>query len=333
MVRRTVAAGLGLLVVILLVLGVRGCLDARKERALKDYVQDVASLTDRSDEQATALFELLSGPGGREQAVDIENSLNQLRLGSAQLVGESRDLDVPDEAERAQRYLIEALEFRRDGLAAIADSLPTALGDEERREGTERVTAQMLLFMASDVVYSQRFVPNIQGTLEDEDLTDEVRIPRSQFVPDIDWLQPSFVAERVGRIRTGRGGDREAAPGLHGNGVAGTTLGGQALAPGGGSTTVNLADDLEFGVQVANQGESTETDVIVRISVGRGDDAIELEETLDTIAAGETKTVTVPLAEQPPTGQTVPVIVEVEPVPGEEKTDNNEQQFSVIFTR
>jgi hypothetical protein len=29
----------------------------------------------------------------------------------------------------------------------------------------------------------------------------------------------------------------------------------------------------------------------------------------------------------------VPIKVEVEPVPGEEKTDNNVQEFSVIFTR
>jgi hypothetical protein len=38
------------------------------------------------------------------------------------------------------------------------------------------------------------------------------------------------------------------------------------------------------------------------------------------------------LAEKPPTGENVPVNVEVEPVPGEEKTDNNSADFTVIFT-
>jgi hypothetical protein len=42
--------------------------------------------------------------------------------------------------------------------------------------------------------------------------------------------------------------------------------------------------------------------------------------------------VTIPLTEQPPTGQNVPITVEVEPVPGEEMTDNNVQEFTVIFT-
>ena len=56
------------------------------------------------------------------------------------------------------------------------------------------------------------------------------------------------------------------------------------------------------------------------------------EDPIDTIAAGEIVPVTIPLGEEPPTGQSVPITVEVQAVPGEEKTDNNIQEFSVIFT-
>jgi hypothetical protein len=324
------AAGAGVLVLILLVLGVRGCLDARKERAIKDYVRDVAALAQESDQQSKSLFDLLSGSGGRDKAVDIENTLNGFRVASAQLVDRARDIDHPDELANAQRFLLEALEFRRDALAQIANALPGALGDQNRRQGTDQVTRQMQSFLTSDVIYIQRFVPNLRGELADEDLTDEVRIPRSQFLPDVNWLDPGFVSERVSGIRTGRGG--EAAPGLHGNGLGGVTLGGQALAAGG-SATIKLSRGLVFQVQVANQGENTETDVPVRVKVGKGADAIELEKQLDTIAAGETKTVALPLTEEPPTGQNVPIEVEVEAVPGEEKTDNNKGSFSAIFTR
>jgi len=110
------------------------------------------------------------------------------------------------------------------------------------------------------------------------------------------------------------------------------TLGGTTLNPGV-SASVQLSTDLAFDVQVANQGDSTETDVVVEVEVGEGDDAITLEGTLDTIAAGETKSVPVTLEEQPPTGQNVSITVTVQPVPGEGKTDNNSQTFSVIFTR
>ena len=326
------AAGAGLLLLILLVLGVRGCLNARKEQAIKDYVRDVGALVQESDQQSRALFQLLSGSsGGRDQAVDVENTLNQYRVQSAQLVDRARDTDHPDEVNQAQRYLLESLEFRRDGLAQIADALPQALGDQERRQGTDKVTAQMQSFLTSDVVYSQRFVPNLDTVLKDEDLAGEAKVPNSQFLPDIQWLEPGFVSQRVSRIRTGGGGG-PATPGLHGNGLGSVTLGGQTLSPGG-SASIQLARDLSFSVQVLNQGENTETDVEVKVTLGRGGDAIELSETLPSIAQGETKTVKVPLAEQPPTGQNVPITVEVVPVPGEKKTDNNKQTFSAIFTR
>ena len=332
MTRRLVAGGAGLILLILLVLAVRGCLSAREERAFKDYVQDVAAIVQESDQQGKGFFDLLSGPGGRDEAVDIENRLNGFRVQSAQLVDHAKETDHPKELDGAHRYLVETLEFRRDGLAQVADGLPTALGDQERREGTNRVAAQMQNFLASDVVYSQRFVPKLNEQLDKQNLQDEVRLPRSQFLPNIDWLEPRFVSERVSGIRSGRGGDREAEPGLHGNGIGSVSLAGQALSPGG-TANVKLAEDLQFEVQITNQGEHTETDVPVRIAVGRGDDAIELEEQVDSVGAGETKTVQVPLAEQPPTGEPTPVSVEVEAVPGEDKTDNNKQSYSVIFAK
>ena len=332
MVRRTVAAGAGLLVLILLVLAVRGCLNERKERSFKDYVQEVAGLSQDSVREGEALFDLLSARGGRDEAVEIENRLNAVRSESAELVDRAKDTDHPDELDSAHGALIEALEFRRDGIEEVADELPKALGDQDRREGATNVTAQMQSFLASDVIYTQRFVPRLHGALDKEGLAGEVRIPRSQFLPHIRWLEPRFVSDRISGIRTGRGGDEAAAPGLHGNGIGTVNVGGQALSPGG-TANVQLSEDLAFEVQIANQGEHTETDVPVRITVGRGDDAIEVEEELDSIAAGETKTVNVPLTDEPPTGDAVPISVEVEAVPGEEKTDNNKQTYSAIFTR
>jgi hypothetical protein len=138
----------------------------------------------------------------------------------------------------------------------------------------------------------------------------------------------------VNALRSGTaGGDEAATPGLHGNGLAAVALGGTPLTPGTTGATVQLTGDLAFDIQVQNQGENTENDVNVVVTVGEGNDAIELEEPIDTIAVGEIQTVTIPLSEQPPTGQNVPITVEVEPVPGEEMTDNNIQEFSVIFTR
>ena len=332
MVRRTIAIVAGLIVLILLVLGVRGCLNSRKESAMEDYVSDANALVRESNAQSRSLFRVLQGPGGQDQAVNTESSLNGLRVASSGLVDRTRDLDVPDELSTAQRYLLETLELRRDGLAGVANAIPQALADQERRQSTAQVSRMMRVFSASDVIYRGRYVPSLENSLEDEDVNADDPV-ESSFLPDTQWLDPTFVADQVAGIRSGQGGgDQTAAPGLHGNGLGTVTLGGVALVPGG-SATVPLTGDLAFEVQVANQGENTETDVTVTATVGEGSDAIDLDEQLDTIAAGETKTVSIPVNQQPPTGENVPVTVEVKPVPGEDMTDNNSGDFTVIFTR
>jgi hypothetical protein len=329
--RRTIALVAGLIVLILLVLLVRGCLNARKENAIEDYRDNSVELLRASSLEGEQLFEVLQSEGGTDQVVDIQNSLNGYRVESSELVDRAENLDVPDEVSSAQRYLLDVLELRRDGLARTADAMRTALGDQDRREGTQEVTRAMQTFLASDTIDQLRFRPDLNDALAEEDLS-QPRYP-APFVPDVEWLDAGFVADQVNALRSGTGGgDEAAAPGLHGNGIAAVTLGGTSLTPGG-SATVQLSGDLAFEIQVQNQGENTENDVIVRVTVGEGNDAIELEEPIDTIAVGEIQTVTIPLSEQPPTGQNVPITVEVEPVPGEEMTDNNTQDFTVIFTR
>ncbi len=315
------------MVLILLVLGVRGCLNARSEQALQDYVTDANELARQSNGESRSLFNLLQGSGGQQEAVNTENALNGLRVESSGLVDRARDLDVPDEVSTAQGYLLETLELRRDGLAAVADAIPGALADQERRQSTNRVSQMMRVFSASDVLYNLRYVPSVERAANEAEVATEDPV-ESTFLPDPEWLDPAFVADQVAGVRSGEDqGDDAAAPGLHGNGLGTVTLGGIALTPGG-SATVPLTDDLTFEVQVVNQGENTETDVPVLVTVGD----IEADGQVDEIAAGETQTVSISLPEQPPTGDAVDVEVEIEAVPGEEQTDNNAATFSVIFT-
>jgi hypothetical protein len=332
--RRGIAAIGVLILVILFVLLLRGCLDARKENAMEDYANRSAELMRESKLEGDALFDLLQSEGGTDQVVEIQSDLNGYRVSSSDRVDRARDLDAPGELADAHRYFIDVLELRRDGLALTADAMKTALGDQDRREGTEDVAFAMQMFLASDTIDMTRFRERLRQALEDEQLS-EPEFPRAFFVPDVEWLDPAFVADQVNALRSGTGGagDEEAAPGLHGNGLAAVSLGGTTLTPGATGTAVQLTGDLAFEIQVQNQGDNTETDVNVVVSVGEGDDAIELEEAIDTIAVGEIQTVTIPLTEQPPTGQDVPISVEVAAVPGEEMTDNNVQEFSVIFTR
>jgi hypothetical protein len=332
MVRRGIAAGAGLLVLILLVFGVRGCLDSRKDSAINDWVRDVDSLMKESNGESDALFEQLDGGGGGTD-VEVENALNSFRIQSAQLVDRANGLDHPGDLDTAQSQLVETLTFRAEGIAQIADALPSALTDGDQAEGAaKKIADAMQLFLTSDQIYVKRVLPEINSVLESAGLSQS--LAESTFLPDLAWLDPAEVADRLGGIASGGGetGDEEAAPGLHGNGLGTVTLGGQTLTPGG-STSVTASGDLSFDVQVLNQGENTETDVKVTATVGSGGDEITGEGVIETIAAGESQTVSIPLKGTPPTGQAVPIKIEVELVPGEdEAVGNNEADFSVIFT-
>jgi len=329
MVRRTIAIGGAVIAFILIVLLFRGCLDARKERAMQDYVRDTNDLVAQSNAESSRLFDILRTPSGQDQSVDRQNQANELRVDSATLVDRAHDLDVPDELSNANDYFVESLELRRDALNVVAEELPGALAQEERRSSTARIAQMMQVFLSSDVLLKSRYKPSLSDALDKEGIDATLPTnPQLTFVKDLDWLQPSFVADQIAGIR-GTGGS--ATPGLHGNGLGAVSLAGVALTPGA-PATVQLTRDTAFDVQVANQGDSTETDVVVTVTVGQGADATKLEETLPEIAPGETKNVTIPLNGQPPTGQNVPVKVAVKPVPGEEVTDNNEADFTVIFT-
>ena len=314
MVRRTIAIGGAVLLFILIVLLFRGCLDARKERAMEDYVRDANELVGLSKAESQQLFDILSAPSGEDQAVNRQNAANALKADSATLADRARDFDVPDELNDAQDYFLESLELRRDALSVVAAELPGALAQEERRSSTGRIAQMMQVLSATDVLLRSRYDVELRDALEQEDINATPANDRElTFVTNLDWLQPDFVADQIAGIR-GSGGS--ATPGLHGNGLGTVSLGGVALTPGG-SATVALSQDTAFDVQVVNQGESTETDVVVTVTVGSGGDAIKAEETIDEIAAGEAKNVTIPLSKQPPTGQNVGITVNVKAVPGE----------------
>jgi hypothetical protein len=317
-------------VLILLVFAFRGCLDARKERAMEDYVRGANELTKLSQAESKQLFDVLSAPSSTDQTINRRNQANALRVDSATLSDRAHALSVPDELSSANRYLVEALDLRRDGLAEVADQLAGALAQQDRRNSTGRIAEMMRVFSASDVLLTDRFWPGATEALKKQGVSATIDRASLPFIPDPQWLDPNFVADQIAGIRGTGGGS--ATPGTHGDGLGTVSLGGVALTPGV-SATVPLTSDIAFDVQVVNQGESTETDVQVQVSVGQGADAIKAEDTIPEIAAGEAKSVTIPLTKQPPTGQNVPITVRVKPVPGEQVTDNNTGEFTVIFTR
>jgi hypothetical protein len=332
MVRRAVAVGAGVLVLVLLILAVKGCRDSARKQAFRDYFRDVNGLMQQSNQESRALFGLLTRPG-TQSAVQLASNVNGYRGEAAQLVERAKGLDHPDELSPASQQVVQVLELRRDGIAGVAQELPTVLGDAGQQAAAAKIAVYMRNFLASDVLYTERVVPGLRKPAKREALDGELEIPKSHFITDLGWLSASTVADRVGRIRSGGSGG-PAAPGIHGTGLGTVTVkpGGQTLAQGG-AVDIKSSPNLSFDVQVMNQGQNDETDVPVKVSITGAGKPIVVQQRLPTIAAGQSKTVSIPLAAAPPTGRPVTVTVQIVGVPGEKNLTNNKGTFAAVFTQ
>lgn len=325
MVRRAIAAGVGILILILLVLGVRGCLNARKERAYENYVSDLSSIAAETQNLSQQFFTRLEDPGDLS-SLQFEAEIKADRGAAEGLLDRAEGLDTPDELAGAHDLIVLSYELRRDGLAVISDRIAATLGDEGAQRAIEQIAREMRTFVASDVLYA-RAVAQIEAALQDE----EIAIPEgepiaTQFLPaEPNWLDPEVVSDSLGGL-AGSGG--AATPGVHGLGLGAVTLLPTGAVLDDGAAVTAAADGAELEVEVENQGESEESDVTVSYELSDGESSSG-EEQIDTIAAGEIATVSLPI-EPAPSGD-AELTVTAEPVPGEEIEDNNSLTASVTF--
>jgi hypothetical protein len=320
-------------VLVLLIFLIKGCRDSAREQAFKDFLREVDSLIGQSNQESRLLFGLLARPG-TQSPVQLASQVNGYRGEAATLVDRAKSVSRPDELASAQRYLVETLEFRRDGIAVVAQQLPTALGDVNQSQAASSIAAGMQDFLASDVIYNQRTVPSLREPTRTQGLLAQVTIPQSRFLLDLGWLSPTTVGDRITRIRSGTGSTGTIAPGLHGTGLGTVTVkpGGETLQQGG-AVQLKAVPNLSFDVQVMNQGQSDERGVRVRLSITGAGKPIVVTQTIDSIAAGQTATASIPLAATPPTGLPVTITINILPVPGEKNLTNNVGKFAAVFTR
>lgn len=333
MVRRIVAAGVGLVVVLVLVFGIRGCLDSRREQALKDYNRDVSGVVADADANAERFFATLSG-GGSTQTDDVQSEVNQLRFRAQALTKRAEAIEVPDEMRPAQRNLILALSLVQEAMAKTAEKLPAALSSDAATAipAVEAIAGEMQAFDAANVVYNRRTAALIKQILDDNEIGGQV-IETSSFLQNLGWLAPSTVAKRIDSQAARGAGDGAATDvtGLHGHGLLAVSVGTQTLVPGKGNRIL-AASSVTFTAKIANQGDSAETDVRVRVRIRGAGDPITEQSVVDQTAAKSETTVSVRV-DQPPIGEAVTITVQVLPVPGEKNTTNNTFTFPALFDR
>ncbi len=320
MLRRGLALGGGLIVIILIVLGVKGCLDARAHRALSDYARNVEQVTKETEQTSKRFFGKLEDPGSlsvTEFVAEVNADRSAIDNNASRVDG----FGAPGGLGHAQNALELVYELRSDAMTEIANKMSTALGDAGAAKATAAITRQMQKLLASDVLYESVVRPEIDGVLSDEGVEGS-DVPKSSFLPSTEWLEESKVSSALAAVSGSTGAE---TPGLHGLGLAGVSVNGTELSQET-ATSVIAEETPEVEVSVQNQGESTENGISVSVTTsGSG----TLEGDIEQIEAGETETVTIPLTPAP-TGE-VTLEVKAQPVPGETVTENNEATYTVVF--
>jgi hypothetical protein len=319
MLRRGLALGGGLILLILIVLGIKGCLDARANRALEDYARDVTQIVEETKQTSQSFFGKLEDPGNLS-VTDFVDQVNADRSAMDTYRSRIDDLDAPGDMGDAQANLELVYQLRAGAMDEIADKMPTALGDAGADKAITGIAKQMQKVLAADVVYEQVVRPEVDGVLAKNGISDS-DLPKDSFLPDEKWLDETEVGEALGAISGNSAGD---VSGVHGTELSAVTANETELVEGA-PATISAEEGVELEVTVLNSGESTENGVTVAVSF----EGNTIKGEIDELPVGESGTAIIPLTPTP-SGE-VELEVVVEAVPGENITENNEATYTLLI--
>jgi hypothetical protein len=313
-----------ILLAAVLVLVVNNCRGNQKKAKYQDYMESVGGPAAESAQVGKDLNDLLTTPGIK--LADLRSQLEGLRQQQAQIVANASALDAPGPLREQQQSLVEAMQFRVNGLSGLFAQFGNVQGTPSTAESGQNLAIQAQRLIASDVVYQDLFQAGSAAAMEKENVLG-VPPPDSIFVTNPDFGSPTFWKQTVDRLT-----QSPQAGGLHGNEITSVVVqpGDQRLSTSE-DNTVLVTDRLSFQVNVKNSGDSQETQVIVTLTI-KQDPVIRRMQTISVISPGETKTVIFKDLPAPTFGSPVNVQVNVEPVSGEANRSNNSFEYPVIFS-
>jgi len=356
LLRRAAAAGIVLVVLIALVLGIKALLNHQAVQGLKDYNSKVAALVGPGQGEQTAvrdpffaaIVNAFNSANPSQVAITIQGEVHQEQLYYQQAQGWS----VPAQMVGAQRQFVQTLGLRYEALQGIAGEMTSALGStsgstSDQGTAITQIAGNMQLLLASDVIYAERVAPLISQALNQAGITGQT-VATSAFLPDITWLNPQTVAQRIlGFVPTSLGGGTLPAGQSNGHELLGVSVQGSSGATPlqTGTTTINhlpyTSAGVTFVLNVKNSGNGFVHDVQTEISfhkTGLDTSCLKSTSQIPVTQPGLSYTSSIVFAPSSCTNlnaffnQALDMTAEVVPVRGETDKTNNSQHYLVEFT-
>ncbi len=339
LMRRAAAALVVVLIVVLIVLGVKSILDRQATDALKKYASNVDSLV--ASEQTNVrlpFFTQIDLAYNSSNQNAIANDIQQEVLAERANYRQAQSWNVPSQMVAPQRSLVSLLGMRSQALQAIESAIPSALGVGDQAKALKQISGDMQLFLASDVLYSQRVKPLIEQSLKNAGVTGQTVFP-STFLPDVGWLTPQTTATRIlGYVPVSLGGT--APSGSNGHELLEVTYGNAIVLSTSQPNTIALGSQgVTFDLQVKNSGTGQVFGVPTQVyfkARGVNTSCLSKQSSIPKTVPGSVYTSQIVIVpEATCTGiYNVPLdmTAEVVPVPGETDKQNNFIHALVTFT-
>jgi hypothetical protein len=324
-----------ILIIVLLVFWVQSCREAGKTKTYKSYMTRVSEVAASSQQIGRQLSTTLLAQGLKQSAVEqrIAGLARQEQLD----VDRAREITPPGTLRDEHDALIETLQFRVSGLNGLANALAATVSTKNTTRAAGVLASQMQRFLASDVIYDDEFrVPSVaelkrQGVTGTNESGGPL-VPDSNFLQSADFVTTTSMVSVLNKIRGGSVTPSQG--GLHGTNIvsvkvlpAGTELSTSQQTP------VTVRTNLAFQVTIEDSGDSQETGIPVKLTIVQaGSDPVVKRATINFISAGEQKQITFRNFPAPSFDSPAVLKIEVQPVPGETKTDNNSADYPIIFS-
>ena len=317
-----------ILIVVLLVVWAQGCASDNQRGSYRSYMKEISSIGSDSAGIGADLAQELTTPG-KKQSVLLEDlgGLIQRQQGD---VTRAQKLHPPGPINAAHEHAIDALQLRVDGIKGLASAFEATATSRDSVQAGITLAEKAQRLLASDVVWSDLFKTQAELELQSRNVTGVGGVPKSVFVANTELYTAKSLAlvwQRVHGASTGG-----TTTGVHGTNIeyvkvlpAGTQL-------GSAETTVHVSTELAFVVAVKDGGDSQEVQVQVTLTIPTQPNPIVKTATIPVIDPGEVKTVTFKDFSTLPPGEPLKVKVDVKPVKGEQRTDNNTAEYPILTT-
>jgi hypothetical protein len=323
-----------ILIIVLLVFWIQSCQASGKTKTYKSYMTKIADVGSTSQQIGRQLGQALLTPGVKR--AQLEQQISGLARQEQLDVNRARGITPPGPLRDEHQAVIQALEYRVSGLAGLANALGATDGSKDTQQAAGLLALQMRRLLASDVIWDDSFRGPATTELDHQGVTGTndnggPLVPPSPFLQNPELASTTAMAQIQSRL-AGAATAGQNCP-------CGTGLVTTKVLPAGTElststqTDITVTVNMAFEVTVKNTGNSQVFSVPVKLTIeqSKGGNIVKNAK-INFLNPGDESTVTFRNISNVSFATSATIKVEVQPVAGETKTDNNSADYPVIFS-